>query len=1325
MTSTDNHNFTRKHQDRIIWYFVITAILALGTLLGLRCFMDFRREVHLLEERLTTQARVVDETLNATLYSTSLLIDNIRKEIDETPANNRNQLNNYLKHQDEMSPGIRAIQIVDRQGLCIHSSLEQIIGRNFSERDYFKAPRDAADKNMLFLSSPFKTVLGLYVISVSKPILGTHGEFKGVISVALEPKYFNSLLQSTLYAPDNRISLVHSDGTVFMSIPDKIDSIVGQNILKPDSLFTRHIRSGTSTSIQRGRSFATGEYRIIAHITNAPKDLHLNKRLVVAASRNLADVLLPWKISVAIQLSVYLLFSFIIIIGTKRIRQRDTEQLKSAEFNRALLDSVQAHIAILDKDGVIISVNDAWNEFAASNRTEKGEHPHHTGIGTNYIEVCRKSSGEFSEEAIEALEGIRLVLDGSEKSFSLEYPCHSPDSHNWFVMTVEPLRIPDGGAVVTHTNITVRREMGEELRLSEERLQKMFKSHGAVMLLIDPESGAIIDANQSAEYYYGYPLHVLQQTNIVDINILSPEEIQREMHNARLHERSYFNFKHKLADGSIRDVEVYATPIPIQDKTLLFSIIHDITERKYAEEKLVANERFLRMLTNNIPGMVGYWTYDLRCGFANNSYLEWFGKTAEEMLGIHIKDLMGEELFRKNEQYIRAAQRGEVQSFERTLIKADGSSGYTWAHYIPDFADGTVRGFFVLVSDVTELKRAEQAMYEAKEVAETANRAKSEFLANMSHEIRTPMNAITGMAYLIQHTDLDPQQREYVGGIRNAADSLLGIINDILDFSKIEAGKMELESVCFDLNGVINSVINLANAKAEENGLVLRVSRHPGNPSILIGDPLRLGQILNNLVSNAIKFTEKGEISVAVASGLTTYQPDRIALTFTVADTGIGMDQEYQGRMFSPFSQADSSITRKYGGTGLGLSIVNRLLELMGSELEVVSSPGRGSTFSFTVEFGLPLDNTLHTEISGHRAGNSVTRLAGVRVLLVEDNTVNLIMAREMLERFGVQVVTADNGRKAVDAALGNEFDMVFMDIQMPEMDGYEAATAIRRTKGDLELPIIALTAHAFKEERDRCEAAGMNDHLAKPIDPDQLYSVVLRWVHPGKVVTASTHSESGKSMALPDGFPDSLPGIDVAAALKRVGGNSKLLRKILIEFRNQNRTTMADIRQALAIRDRGKALQLAHTLKGVAGTIGATALAATAREFEGAAGEDRESELPEILDTLGRQLTEVCSTIIYIEESDVLSETASNSGEIPPIDRNALADDLTELYTRLGLNKVSAATLFRQVKAQLPEADECDALERQIDTFDFKEAQITLLRLVAAMGIHLSGIPA
>jgi two-component system sensor histidine kinase/response regulator len=744
------------------------------------------------------------------------------------------------------------------------------------------------------------------------------------------------------------------------------------------------------------------------------------------------------------------------------------------------------------------------------------------------------------------------------------------------------------------------------------------------------------------------------------------------------------------------------------------------------------------------------------------------------------------------------------------------------------------QGLLGWIVDVTELTKIQTALSEAKVVAEDAANAKAVFLANMSHEIRTPMNAVIGLAHLCLKTDLTEKQRDYVGKIHNAGTSLLSIINDILDFSKIEAGKLDIENATFEVDSLMNNISTMIAQKVHDKELELLFDISSRIPPVLLGDPLRLGQVLINLLGNAVKFTQTGEIRLVAE--LLEQTGDKVKLRFSVKDTGIGMTEEQAGRLFRAFSQADTSTSRKYGGTGLGLAISKRLVELMGGSIWVVSEAGGGSAFSFTGWFGLAEtttrrvvparlgslkvlvvdDNGAARELladqlkivgaetdqvaSGNEAIDAVKRadagrpfdvilldwrmpgldgietarriradsslksvpaiiivtafgrdeirgeaesvgvhrflvkpinqstlvdtlveifapehvsaaheaaavttydLDGLRVLLAEDNAINQQIAVELLKGVGVAVDVTNNGREAVEKLLdgGNRYDLVLMDLQMPEMDGYQATARIRADPRLADLPIVAMTAHAMAEERERCLAAGMRAHIPKPIDPELLYRTLKQFHRPGQATIPNERENHPSPL---DTLPE-IDGLDVEDGLKRVVGNVKLYRSLLGQFAAQQADAVSVLRAGLECHDVDLVERLLHTLKGVSGNLGAKTISRLATELE------------ELLKKRDIGSMESTLSVMDIELARVIQAIRDSAPAATEIRDRSAGSDSTETTTSLKHLKQlladddGAALDFlldvRDRIAGIIPDDDLNALEKAVSDFDFAAA--------------------
>ena len=1184
-------------------------------------------------------------------------------------------------------------------------------------------------------------------------------------------------------------------------------------------------------------------------------------------------------------------------------KQADEALRASEAFNISILNSITAQIAVLDRNGVIQAVNEPWRRFALENSPEPGKPAPHTEIGANYLEAGQLGIGSTSEEAMKTLAGIQSVLEGRLPSFSLEYPCHSPQQQRWFSMTTTPLSPSGLGAVISHVDITERKQAEiEHAAIIETAIDGFF--------MADLES-RFLEVNNAYCQMCGYSRAELLRMCIPDIEAAENSEDVRE-HRAKImtQGQDHFESQYRRKDGSVFPVAVNVQFSNVRGGIFIV-FIQDISERKLVEvnkeQRLLRQQGIsqlqqsllhqapledkLRMVTdavvhlfdadfcriwlirpgdlcergcihaeaqdgthvccqrdrclhllassgrythingrvhqrvpfgcykmgrlasgedskfisNDLPneplihdhawacdlGLVSFAGYQLRApgqetigvlalfakhpiSAGDDAILEGLGST----VALVIKQAVAEEDLQRSEakfrtlfnstgdavllldeneifdcnraalQMMGCASREEICSkhpgelsppqqpcgtdsltLARERIAAAiemGSLRFEWEHRRMD--NGTtfpvevsltsmqVDGKLVVqvvLRDIFERKQVEMAMQTAKEAAEAATLAKSEFLANMSHEIRTPMNAIIGMGHLVQDTPLNPKQQGYVKNINQAAQSLLGIINDILDFSKIEAGRLELEKTDFALENTLSMVLSLIGGQTGEKQLQLHSIVSEDVPTHLQGDPLRLMQILNNLMSNAVKFTASGDIFLSVkvvndaspvtcgaglrpASSrgfqpldqkptesetpdtgrsetcptmpelLSAHTPDpspvtcgaglrpassrglrpldqkptesetpdtgrsetcptmpkqpTIQLEFSVKDTGIGLSVPEQARLFQPFTQADATITRKYGGTGLGLAICRRLTDLMGGEIHVESAPGQGSNFIVRLPFGrVPEQAQKVISAAAKRAlplGSIANlRFDGVSVLLVEDNKLNQQVAMELLAKVGIQAMLAKHGQEAVEQVQRQSFDLVLMDIQMPVMDGLEATREIRRLEGEGKvirrqmsvisditsisepgpLPIIAFTACAMIEEREQSLAAGMNGHLDKPIEPSELFRTLQRWLPTKSVNIKRRTSGSGPSSAL---LP-TIPGVNTDVGLLHVGGNQELYRKLLRQFLTEFADTERHLLTELQEGRTEDAHRRLHNIKSVAGTLGANELQKAAAQME------------------------------------------------------------------------------------------------------------------------------
>ncbi|MCK5523124.1 MAG: response regulator [Thiomargarita sp.] len=747
----------------------------------------------------------------------------------------------------------------------------------------------------------------------------------------------------------------------------------------------------------------------------------------------------------------------------------------------------------------------------------------------------------------------------------------------------------------------------------------------------------------------------------------------------------------------------------------------DVTERKRNEAALRESREQLHAILNNSATVIFLKDITGHYLFINKRFEELFLISNEEISNKTDYDFFPKEnaeLFVSHDQEVIKSQ--SLLKLEEVFPQSDGLHTYLSVKFPLYDTKGDIYAVCGMATDITERKKIEEELIQAKETAESASQAKSEFLANMSHEIRTPMNAIIVLTQLMLKTELTAKQRDFLTDIKSSSQALLSIINDILDFSKIEAGKLSMESVNFNLDNVLNRISNMLGMKIEEKGLELFITIDTDIPHHLVGDPLRLGQILVNLTNNAIKFTENGKILIKIR--ILALETEKVKLHFSVQDTGIGISQEIIAHLFDAFTQADGSTTREFGGTGLGLAICKRLVEMMGGEIWIESKLGKGSIFNFTTFFGMR-----ENQVSGKNLGDEnisqevdktqevdklLQNLRGARILLAEDNVINQKVAREILESIGLIVEIVNNGKEALAAiAHKSGFDAILMDVQMPEMDGYEATQFIKRQHR--ECPIIAMTAHAMSSDKNKCLEAGMDDYVSKPIDVDQLFIVLTKWIKPKNIgfqeivkKPISTRNFEGKN-ASEERLPDKLPGIDIKSAIKRLSGNKKLFKTLLKDFDRDYQNVVNDIRAALNKPDFKTAQNLIHTLKGVAGNISAYQLQGAARDLEIALKEARlEDEINTFIDQVENASAQLLVSIQILKDKEAETEVIDDKTEIS---LESLSPLLTELAELIEEGCADFEELLEKIKQHIKGtefASELKQLEACLDKFDFKGAK-------------------
>jgi len=741
--------------------------------------------------------------------------------------------------------------------------------------------------------------------------------------------------------------------------------------------------------------------------------------------------------------------------------------------------------------------------------------------------------------------------------------------------------------------------------------------------------GVVYQFRRSADGYFSFPY---SSHGIYDLFKVTSREVQDDATAIfnRIHPDDYAHFMasidesaQKLTpwsydfrvqfDGSERWLNGSSIPQCNEDGSILWhGFITDITERRENEQQLL----ILSTAVEKNPASIMITDAETNLLYINHRFTEITGYSSEDVIGkksrILQSDLNSAEVY---QQLWSALKQGDVWQGELINTRKNGECYWEEVHISPVHnAEGVITHYIGIKLDINERKHTEKQLLEAKQQADLANQTKSEFLANMSHEIRTPMNGIIGLTRLVLDTPLSEEQHDYLTKVLTSSRLLLNIINDILDFSKIEAGHLSIEQIQFNLNELLESINSLFHAHAAEKGLVFKIDRDTTIPSYLLGDSLRIQQVLNNLISNAIKFTAHGSVILTIRT--LNRNADTIELTFSVQDTGMGMSDDYQKQLFQPFVQADSSITRRFGGTGLGLTISQKLLQLMGSHFQVSSVLDKGSIFSFTLLFTIV--NAQQDKINPQPVNEpNLESLLGIHLLVAEDNPVNQMVIKGLLKRLSINVDIANDGYEVIRLLAQNSYDGILMDMHMPNMGGVEATEHIRRQERFSALPIIALSAGVTKEERDKCRQCGMNDFVAKPVDFEELVSTLCRQIGTFQY----TENNNNPPYLAPPLLFEEYPSLQQKTLLQIQKDLGNEFPRFLTMFIEHSQRLLAAVHESLANDDLEQAKIALHSFKGMCGTMGGTRLFHLCKEGEKMAGSGELKNQPQLIAQIETEL--------------------------------------------------------------------------------------------------------
>ena len=1457
------------------WLRLGLVLLLLGSFLVYAHLSAVERTLATERDRLRLQADVIALDMERNLAATNRGIEGVMRDhwTGGVPSTTPAVVSRRLRALVDAVAGVRLMVVLDVNGSVIAASRDDLLGRDFSQRDYFLAVRNRPNPATLYVAAPFMSVDIDLVTTVTRMLTGPDGSFAGVVVATLDPAYFASMVRPVAYAPDVWSVVVHGDGQQLASFP-ALPVSEGIDLNQPGSLIRRHLESGQNASVMGGFMSSVQQDRLLALRTVQPARLHMDKPLLVGVSRAIDAIKLPLQREAAVYGG---LFGAIVLVSCGvlywsqgRRAQIDHLTTERQRVGQAAADQMQLALRGANLGLWAIDVSDGnWRidercaALAGYTVQELGRTP------AKWRELMYPQDRESSAVAMVA------CLNGDAPFYEFNYRIRHRDGH-WVWMQARGqviTRDTQGKALrVMGTVMDVTRAHWAEVEVARARneLQAVFDNMREAVLVFD-QQGRLLRANRG-----GRTLHNLfdpstpfeEIRSLVDLVLPSGEILPPDQLPTTRGLRGDFvaNYEVQLRrkdNGHSVHLQINTAPILNESGELesLILSLHDVTDSRIAVALRQSEARF-RTLIEDAPLAIAM----LRAGtiiYCNPRYRALHAYTADEDLtGMAWETMLTPDSRAELNQRLSlvAADSPTEQSFEAIGLGKTGTlvpMHQTTARV--ELADGPAT--LIFAQDIAVQKQAEAALVLARDLAESANRSKAEFLANMSHEIRSPISVILGLAYLLEKGSLSRDAQVMVEKIRSAGRRLLGIINDVLDVSKIEAGRMELEHAPFRLGDVIDNVASTMGMEAGQKNIELVVDQEPGGAGSFMGDALRLEQVLINLTSNAIKFTSVGKVVLSIRS---LEQPGaRIWMHFSVKDTGIGIAPALQHDVFSAFSQADSSTTRKFGGTGLGLAICRQLVQLMGGEIGLDSVVGEGSDFWFKVALqpiphsdfsspemariralvaddssvsrdavvavarglgwqvaavdsgaaalaqvrdrlggGLPdvvvldwkmpdmdgltaarairemvppsecpivimataysltalaqepdadwVDAILGKPVTLSALYNSVLEarrrraanvdqsqmvadtglreLLGVRLLVVDDSEINCEVAKRILEEHGADVQLAFDGGAALDwlTAHPADVDLVLLDVQMPVMDGLEVTRRLRLLPQFKALPIVALTAGAFRSQQEAAREAGMTDFIAKPFDVPSTIALIQRLLHQRPQNAGQQMHPARLEAPLLRGGDDrsSVPlAMDVNQGLS-LWGKLDTYRDYLRRFVADYANAAVRIAGSLATGDRGQAHALAHKLAGVAANMALPEAYRLATDVAGLLAQERDAAA-----TLAQLDTALQQACVSIDKFAPAPDSARPAAVPPGAAATYLADPevraqvaalLPQLLQALDTDSPDPAEPLLTQLAQLLPNPLLGPIRSSLRGFDFRAAEGDLLALAQELAIAL-----